>query len=62
MLKNIMTYLPLLETIFQSEEALEIFCNVADRLEQFRLIHEAEKWETIDEEAHKISQQFGINL
>ena len=62
MLKNIMTYLPLLETIFQSEEALEIFCNVADRLEQFRRIHEAEKWETIDEEAHKISQQFGINL
>ena len=57
-----MTYLPLLETIFQSEETLEIFCNVADRLEQLKRIHEAEKWKIIDEEAQKISQQFGINI
>lgn len=42
-------YLPLIEKIFESEDNLEVFCHVANRLELFKLVNDWEDWDNLEE-------------
>ena len=42
-------YLPLIEKIFETEENIELFSKVAERLELFRIVDEFEDWDNLEE-------------
>lgn len=49
LLTNVLDYLPLIEKIFGSEDNLEVFCQVAERLELFKLVNDWEDWDNLEE-------------
>ncbi|MFS6236459.1 epsilon-antitoxin [Streptococcus agalactiae] len=49
LLTNVLDYLPLIEKIFETEENIELFCQVAERLELFKIVDEFEDWDNLEE-------------
>ncbi|MGV3050770.1 epsilon-antitoxin [Streptococcus hyovaginalis] len=49
LLTKVLDYLPLTEKIFGSEDNLEVFCQVAERLELFKLVNDWEDWDNLEE-------------
>ncbi|WP_162012808.1 epsilon-antitoxin [Streptococcus sp. S784/96/1] len=49
LLTNVLDYLPLIEKIFETKENIELFSQVAERLELFKLVNDWEDWDNLEE-------------
>lgn len=49
LLTNVLDYLPLIEKIFETKENIELFSQVAERLELFTIVDEFEDWDNLEE-------------
>ena len=54
-------YLPLVEKIFESEENIEIFSQVANRLDTFRIADEYEDWDNIESFIKDVRERNGFD-
>ena len=61
LLTNILDYLPLVEKIFESEENLEVFCQVAERLDLFKIGDEYEDWENVEKFIKSVQTRNGFD-
>lgn len=61
LLTNILDYLPLVEKIFESEENLEVFCQVAERLDLFKIVDEYEDWENVEKFIKSVQTRNGFD-
>lgn len=48
LLTNVLDYLPLIEKIFEPEENLTVFYQVAKRLDSFKLVDEYDDWDNLE--------------
>ena len=48
LLTKVLEYLPLVEKIFESEENIEIFSQVANRLDTFKIADNYKDWDNIE--------------
>lgn len=58
LLTNILDYLPLVEKIFESEETIEIFSQVA---KIFQLVDEYEDWENVEKFIKSVQSRNGFD-
>ena len=60
-IEKAMDYLPLIEKIFESEENLEVFCQVAERLDLFKIVDEYEDWENMEKFIKSVQSRNGFD-
>ena len=61
LLSKVLEYLPLVEVIFESEENIEIFSQVANRLDTFRIADEYEDWDNIESFIKDVRERNGFD-
>lgn len=61
LLTKVLEYLPLVEKIFESEENIEIFSQVANRLDTFRIAEEYEDWDNIESFIKDVRERNGFD-
>ena len=61
LLTNVLDYLPLIEKIFESEDNLEVFCQVAERLDLFKIVDEYEDWENVEKFIKSVQTRNGFD-
>ena len=61
LLTKVLEYLPLVEKIFESEENIEIFSQVANRLDTFRIAEEYEDWGNIESFIKDVRERNGFD-
>lgn len=61
LLTNVLDYLPLIEKIFESEDNLEVFCQVAERLDLFKIVDEYEDWENVEKLIKSVQSRNGFD-
>ena len=61
LLTKVLEYLPLVEKIFESEENIEIFSQVANRLDTFRIADEYEDWDNIESFIKDVRERNGFD-
>ena len=61
LLTKVLEYLPLVEVIFESEENIEIFSQVANRLDTFRIADEYEDWDNIESFIKDVRERNGFD-
>ena len=49
LLTDVLEHLPLVEKIFESEDNLRLFCQVAERLDLFKIVDELDLFKIVDE-------------
>ncbi|KPA71624.1 hypothetical protein WQ51_07655, partial [Streptococcus suis] len=60
-IEKAMDYFPLIEKIFESEENLEVFCQVAERLDLFKIVDEYEDWENVEKFIKSVQTRNGFD-
>ena len=64
-IEKAMDYLPLIEKIFESEENLEVFCKVAERIELFKeilpVVNEWDDWENVEKFIKSVQSRNGFD-
>ncbi|HFI0815644.1 TPA: epsilon-antitoxin [Streptococcus suis] len=61
LLTNVLDYLPLIEKIFESKDNLRVFCQVAERLELFRIVDEFEDWDNVEKFIKSVQTRNGFD-
>ncbi|HEM5110991.1 epsilon-antitoxin [Streptococcus suis] len=61
LLTNVLDYLPLIEKIFESEENVTVFCQLAERLEMFKIVEEFEDWENVEQFIKSVQTRNGFD-
>ena len=61
LLTKILEYLPLVEKIFESSENIEIFSQIANRLDTFRIADEYEDWDNIESFIKDVRERNGFD-
>ncbi|HEL1795814.1 TPA: epsilon-antitoxin [Streptococcus suis] len=61
LLTNVLDYLPLIEKIFESEENVTVFCQVAERLDLFKIVDEYEDWENVEKFIKSVQTRNGFD-
>lgn len=61
LLTNVLDYLPLIEKIFETKENIELFSQVAERLEMFKIVEEFEDWENVEQFIKSVQTRNGFD-
>ncbi|MEG3342279.1 epsilon-antitoxin [Streptococcus suis] len=61
LLTNVLDYLPLIEKIFESEENVTVFCQLAERLDLFKIVDEYEDWENVEKFIKSVQTRNGFD-
>lgn len=61
LLTNVLDYLPLIEKIFEPEENLTVFCQVAKRLDSFKLVDEYDDWDNLEQYIKSVQTRNGFD-
>lgn len=54
-------YLPLVEKIFETEDNLRVFSNVAERLDFFKMVDEYEDWDNLEQYIKSVQTRNGFD-
>ena len=54
-------YLPLVEKIFETEDNLRVFGNVAERLDFFKMVDEYEDWDNLEQYIKSVQTRNGFD-
>ncbi len=58
---KVFDYLPLVETIFESEDTIAIFSQVAERLPLFRIVQDWEDWDNVENFIRSVQERNGFD-
>lgn len=61
LLTDVLDYLPLIEKIFESEDNIEVFCQVAERLDLFKIVDEYDDWDNLEEFIKSVQSRNGFD-
>ena len=61
LLTNVLDYLPLIEKIFEPEENLTVFYQVAKRLDSFKLVDEYDDWDNLEKYIKSVQTRNGFD-
>lgn len=61
LITNVLDYLPLIEKIFEPEENLTVFYQVAKRLDSFKLVDEYDDWDNLEKYIKSVQTRNGFD-
>ncbi|MFV8211820.1 epsilon-antitoxin [Streptococcus pluranimalium] len=61
LLTKVLDYLPLTEKIFESEDTIAIFSQVAERLPLFRIVQDWEDWDNVENFIRSVQERNGFD-
>ena len=61
LLTDVLEHLPLVEKIFESEDNLRLFCQVAERLDLFKIVDEWEDWANLEQYIKSVQTRNGFD-
>lgn len=58
---DVLDHLPLVEKIFESEDNLGVFCQVAERLDLFKIVDEYDDWDNLEQYIKSVQTRNGFD-